>query len=175
MKRKIGTRDLVLAALMLAIGLIVPSIFHSTGIPGNIFLPMHIPVLLAGFLLPPVLALIVGVLTPLLSSVLTGMPIFFPMAIIMMFELGVYGLTASILNRKMEVATIPSLLTSMVVGRIVAGLVVFVLVALFGVKLDPIQFVKGGIVTGFPGIIIQLVLVPSLVFLINKYTTINLD
>ena len=175
MKRKITTRDLVVAALILALGIIIPGIFHSTGIPGKVFLPMHIPVLLGGFMLPPSLAFLVGIMTPLLSSLLTGMPALFPMAVIMIFELGFYGLIASILNRKLNVSVIGSLLIAMVVGRVVAGLVVFVLVALFGQEMDPLLFIKGGVITGLPGIVIQVVLIPTLMHLINRYTTINLD
>src|SRR5690625_750917 len=90
-ENRITTRSLVTAGLLLAIGIIIPSIFHTTGIPGTVFLPMHIPVLLGGFLLPLPLAFLLGVLTPMLNSIITGMPPLFPMAIIMVFELGFYG------------------------------------------------------------------------------------
>ncbi|MBC8591326.1 ECF transporter S component [Wansuia hejianensis] len=169
------TTNIVMSGLLLALGLIIPGIFHATGIPGTIFLPMHIPVLLGGFLLPPVYALLLGILTPILSSLITGMPPLFPMAVIMVFELGIYGLIASLLYRKLELNLIISLIISMIVGRVVAGLVVFILVQWFGQQMDPVLFVKGGVMTGLPGIVIQLIIIPGLMYLINRYTTINFD
>ncbi|CAK7084867.1 ECF transporter S component [Tissierella sp. P1] len=175
MYEKNNTKRLIIAGLLLAIGVIIPTIFHTTGIPGNIFLPMHVPVLIGGFLLPPYLALLLGMLTPILNSLITGMPPLFPMAVIMIFELGIYGLVASILYRKLELPSVVALIISMIAGRIMAGLVVFILAAFFAIEMDPMIFVIGGVTTGIPGIIIQLVLVPSLVYSIVRYTTIDLD
>lgn len=172
---RIDTKKLVIAGLLLAIGIILPSIFHTTGIPGTIFLPMHISVLLGGFLLPPSLAFLLGALTPILNNLVTGMPVLFPMVVIMTFELGIYGFIASLMYRKLHANMILSLIVSMIVGRLVAGFIVFLLVVLFTVQMDPIIFVKTAIITGLPGIIIQIILIPTLVYSINRYTTINLD
>lgn len=168
--KKITTRELVLSGLLLAAGLILPMIFHMFSMTGPVFLPMHIPVLIGGLLLPPALAFPLGVITPLLSSLLTGMPVAFPMAPIMAFELGLYGLSASIATRKIKLSTIPSLIIAMIDGRIGAGLAVALLVKLFGVKMNPIMFVKGAIVTGLPGILIQLVFIPALIYAIKSFT-----
>ncbi len=169
MNRNSTTKEIVLSGLLLASGLILPSIFHSFGMTGPIVLPMHIPVLIGGFLLSPHLALILGIITPILSGLLTGMPVMFPMAVIMAVELGVYGLTASVATRKFNLSVIPSLIISMITGRIAAGITVAALVQLFGVKLDPVLFVKGAVVTGIPGIIIQLIFIPALIFALKKY------
>lgn len=175
MYEKNNTKRLIIAGLLLAIGIIIPMIFHTTGIPGTVFLPMHIPVLIGGFLLPPYLALLLGMLTPILNSLITGMPTVFPMAMIMVFELGIYGLVASVLYRKFELPSIIALIISMIAGRIMAGLVVFILAAFFGIQMDPMTFIISGVTTGIPGIIIQLVLIPSLIYSIVRYTTIDLD
>lgn len=170
MKSKITTQELVLSGLLLASGIILPMIFHTFSMTGPAFLPMHIPVLIGGMLLPPVLALLLGVITPIMSSVLTGMPVAFPMAIIMAFELGTYGLAASIVTRKLKLNTIPALIIAMIDGRIVAGLTVAALVRLFGIDMNPILYVKGAIVTGMPGLIIQLIFVPVVVYAIRSVT-----
>lgn len=177
MNYRTKTTNIVIAGLLVAIGVIIPSIFHTVGIAGKVFLPMHIPVLLGGFLLSPMYALLVGMVTPILNSVLTGMPPIFPMALIMMFELGIYGLVASFLYRKLKIPLIISLILSMISGRIVLGLAVFVLATGFGLEVlgDPIMFVKTGAVLAIPGIIIQIILIPVLMYGVNKYTTINLD
>ncbi len=163
------TKELVLGGLLLASGILLPMIFHMFSLTGPIALPMHIPVLIGGFLLAPKLALALGIMTPVLSGLLTGMPVMFPMSIIMAVELGVYALTASLATRKFNLSTIPSLIISMISGRIGAGLAVAALVALFGVKMNPIVFVKGAVITGLPGIIIQLIFIPSLVYGIHAY------
>lgn len=168
--KKITTRELVLSGLLLAAGLILPMIFHMFSMTGPVFLPMHIPVLIGGLLLPPSLAIPLGIITPLLSSTLTGMPVAFPMAPIMAVELGVYGLSASIATRKLKLNSILSLIIAMVDGRIAAGLAVAVLVKLFGVNMNPIMFVKGAIVTGLPGLIIQLIFIPALIYALKSFT-----
>lgn len=166
MNNKITTKEIVLGGLLLATGLILPMIFHLFGLTGQIALPMHIPVLIGGFLLSPSLALSLGIITPLVSSVLTGMPVLFPMAVIMMFELGTYALTASLLSGKIKMKIIPSLIGAMAAGRIAAGLTVAALVALFGVKMNPVLYIKGAVIAGIPGIIIQLLFVPSIVYVL---------
>lgn len=168
MNKKFTTKDLVLTGLLLALGLVLPNIFHLFGGTGPVFLPMHIPVLIGGFVLPPYLALLLGIVTPLVSSVLTGMPVMFPMGVIMLFELGVYGTAASLANRKLRLSSIPSLIIAMIAGRVAAGIVVFVLSSSFGVQMDAITYVKGAIVTGLPGIAIQIIFIPSILYALKK-------
>lgn len=180
MKRKNYGNKIVIAGLLLAIGVIIPYIFHMSGIAGTIFLPMHIPVLLGGFLLPPQLAFVLGALTPLLNTLLSGMPALFPVSIIMVVELGFYGLITSLLYRKFRLPSIFTLIISMIVGRLMAGAMVYLLAIFFSgdlppVFLDPMKFIITGIATGLPGIIIQLILIPTLIYSIMKYTTIDLD
>lgn len=163
------TKEMILSGLLLASGILLPMVFHMFSLTGPIALPMHIPVLIGGFLLSPQLALLLGITTPVLSGMLTGMPVMFPMSIIMAFELGTYGLTASLATRKLNLSIIPSLIISMITGRIAAGITVAALVQLFGVKMNPVLFVKGAIITGIPGIIIQLIFIPTLIYTIKAY------
>ena len=160
-------KQMVLAGLMLAMGIVLPVTFHMLGL-GSTFLPMHIPVLLAGFILDLPFAFLVGAATPLLSSLLTGMPPLFPVLPYMVCELAAYAAVASIMSsRKYNVYL--SLLASMLAGRIVAGLAVWVLANLFAANLpSPPVFVASAVTTGLPGIVVQLVLLPPLVVLLNK-------
>jgi len=174
MKERNHVRNLVISGLLLALGLIIPYIFHSSGIAGNIFLPMHVPVLIGGFLLPPQFALLLGILTPIINSLITGMP-GFPIVLIMIFELGTYGLLASVFYLKLRLPSVFALILSMIGGRIMAGLVVFILAIFFAIPLEPITYVIGAITTGIPGIVIQLILIPILIHGIVRYTTIYLD
>lgn len=163
------TKEIVLSGLLLASGIILPMIFHMFSLTGPIALPMHIPVLIGGFLLSPPIALLLGITTPIISGLLTGMPVMFPMAIIMALELGIYGLTASLAARKFKLSIFPALIISMIAGRIAAGLTVALLVQLFGLKMNPLIFIQGAIITGIPGIIIQLIFIPALIHAIKSY------
>ena len=123
MNRKFTTNEVILSGLLLATGIILPMIFHMFSLTGPIALPMHIPVLMGGFLLPPQLALLLGITTPFVSSVMTGMPVFFPMAIIMSVELGTYGLTASLASKKFAASIVRLVVTTRALSAIRAGAV----------------------------------------------------
>lgn len=169
-----NTRNMILSGFFMAIGLLLPAIFHLFGGAGKVFLPMHIPVLIAGFFLPPFYAALVGLLTPLLSSALTGMPVLYPILPIMMGELMVYGLVISCLGHGRMKNVLGRLVAGMVAGRIVAGLIVFILGITFGLKINPLIYLQGAIVTGLPGLVIQFLMIPSLIILIqNRNQTIN--
>ena len=86
------SKKIVLSGLFIALGVVVPMIFHTVNLAGPIFLPMHIPVLLAGFLLGPVYGGIVGIICPVISGLATGMPPLMPNMPIMAFELCGYGI-----------------------------------------------------------------------------------
>ena len=162
------TREMITSALMIALGLILPLIFHMFG-AGSVFLPMHIPILIGGFFAGVPFAMAAGMITPFLSSIFTSMPPLFPIMPIMVVELGVYGTVASLLYRKLKLNVVIALLGSMVAGRIAAGLSVWVLAIFFSVKFKPIAFVTGAISTGLPGIIIQILVVPVIVTIIKEY------
>ena len=126
MKKQMTVRKTVLAALFLAIGLILPFITMQIPAVGKMLCPMHIPVLLCGYILGGPYGLIVGFITPLLRSVTFGMPVMLPNAICMAFELATYGLVSGILSGKMKKdmrSLYISLIISMLAGRLVWGLV----------------------------------------------------
>ncbi len=162
------TRQMTYAALFLAVSVILPSIFHMSGIDGRIFLPMHLPILLSGFFISPGMAFVVGLLAPFLNTLVSGMPVLFPIAIIMSVELSVYGFVTALIagsNRRMPFA---ALVLAMVLGRLAAGITVYVLVALFGVTINPAIYLQGAVLTGIPGIVIQLILIPLLLKYIKR-------
>ena len=161
------TREIIVGALLIAAGLALPSLFHMFAMGGRIFLPMHIPVLLAGLLISPPMALLVGALTPLLSSILTGMPPAFPTMVVMMFELGSFGLIVSLARTRFNQSTYPALIIGILSGRIISALVMWFIGLFIQVDINPLFYVVNNIVTGLPGIIIQLILVPALAYAIR--------
>lgn len=163
------TRQLVLSGLFIAIGVLLPVIFHMFGL-GSVFLPMHLPVLMAGFLVDVPFGILVGAITPILSSLITGMPPAFPVLPYMVFELATYGGSASLFYRKLKFNIYISLIFSMVLGRVVSAIVVWILATFFMAKLPgPFVFIAGSITKGLPGIVIQLILIPILMIALERY------
>ncbi len=157
----------VTAGLMLALGILLPyATAHGFGMPGNILLPMHIPVLLCGFLCGPVFGAASGVILPFLNSILTGMPVLYPTGILMMAELAVYGLMCGLLFkvnffRKSTWGTYIALIIAMVSGRIIYLICAKALI-FFDTTASAVPLVAM-VVKGMPGIVIQLAVIPTLV------------
>ncbi|HID96107.1 MAG TPA: ECF transporter S component [Candidatus Latescibacteria bacterium] len=147
--------------LWTAVGVVVPFLFHQAGIAGKILLPMHFPVLLAGFLLGPWAGFWVGVLSPTLSFLLTGMPPF-PIVLAMVPELIAYGAIGGWLHGR-GIGVILALLGAMAAGRVVLGLAIWGLTIGLGLRISPVAFVTGAVLTGLPGIAIQLGTIPIIV------------
>ncbi|MCD5414214.1 MAG: ECF transporter S component [Clostridiales bacterium] len=151
-------------ALFIALGVLFPQLFHLVGFGGPVFLPMHIPVLLAGLLVCPIAGLYVGLITPILSYFLTGMPPMSPPILpIMIFELAIYGLVAGVLYRKLKLNIFVSLIGAMISGRIMYGFVLVIMLNIFAIQLPPGLTLKAAILTGMPGMLIQLTFIPILV------------
>ena len=165
----LNTRSVAGGALCVALGIVLPMAFHLTGMGGKVFLPMHIPVFLAGLLFGPRTGLIAGVLSPALSSLLTGMPpIMPPVAQVMLFELGAYGFLSGWIRQRSNSYILP-LAAAMFGGRIVAGLVGWGLLPLFGFPGLPVLFpLTVSLVTGLPGIALQILSLPALASLLER-------
>lgn len=163
-----SVRKLVYTALCIGLGLVLPTVFHFFGAgAGKVFLPMHIPVLLCGFVAGPAYGLACGVILPLLSAAVTGMPPLFPMGLAMALECGAYGLATGWLYARWR-RVYPSLLLAMAAGRVVSGLANALFMGLAGNPYTLSVWMAGAFVTPIPGILIQLVLVPALVYALER-------
>ena len=166
--RTIDIKNLNLAGLFIALGVIIPYFAgHAFGIPGVVFLPMHIPVLMAGLLLGWRYGAIVGVLAPLLSSLLTGMPALWPQLPMLGSELVIFGLVAGLVRKKFKWNLYGSLIVAMIAGRMIGAGVMALVLAPPNLNLL-IGMVTERLTTGLPGIGIQLVFIPGLVMLIER-------
>ena len=162
-------KRLVFTAACIALCVVLPLAFHSIPNAGTVFLPMHIPVLLCGLVCGWPYGLLTGLLGPLLSSVITGMP---PAAMLppMMVECGVYGLVTGLMMRYVRTGRLLpdlyiSMLAAMVLGRTVSGLAKALI---FTPGIAPFAWVTTSLVAGIPGIVIQLVLMPLLIFTLTR-------
>lgn len=164
-------RKTVFSALFLSLGLVLP--FLTAQIPdiGNMLLPMHFPVLFCGLICGPLCGGIVGFVTPLLRSVLFGMPMLYPNALGMAFELMTYGAVIGLiylLFRKKNLLTLYiSLISAMLAGRIVWGIAQTILLGLSGKSFALTMFWTNGFIQAVPGILLQLILIPPLMLAIQ--------
>lgn len=180
-----STRKMILAALFLALGLVLPFLTGQIPAVGKMLLPMHIPVLLCGFVCGWQYGLLVGFIVPLFRSVLFGMPIMMPTAVGMAFELAMYGLICGLLyggsaycklscckrlsgNVGKMINIYLTLVTAMLGGRIIWGIVS---IALYGIRGNAFSwqlFMGGALLNAVPGIVLQLVMIPVIVVILEK-------
>ena len=175
--KKENLLKMVLSGMFLALAYVLPFLTVQDPSLGQVFCPMHIPVLLCGFICGWHWGLAVGFIAPLLRSFTLGMPVMFPAAVCMAFELAVYGLTAGILhktfpNKKAYIYL--SLLIAMLLGRIVWGTAMFICMQMSGGAFTFAAFIAGAFTNAIPGIIVQIVLIPVLVMLLENSKIIKL-
>lgn len=154
-------RELSLAGMLGALGLLLPIGFHALGWGGKIFLPMHLPLVVAGFLVGPATAASLGFLVPLLSSALTGMPpLAPPIAPLMSLELMAKGALASLLYRRLALPMWFVLPVVLIVDWAVLGAAAYAAAGFFGITTGALKYVWAAIALSWPGTVLQLVGVP---------------
>ena len=168
---KTNVKTLTLSAMFLAVALVLPFITGQIPEIGAMLCPMHLPVLLCGYFCGGPWGLAVGLIAPVLRSMIFGMPPMYPTAISMAFELAAYGAISGLLYTKLpktKASVYISLVTAMIVGRLVWGAARFVFAGLditaFGLQ----AFWAGAVTSAIPGIILQLILIPILVIALDK-------
>ncbi|MBN1154645.1 ECF transporter S component [candidate division KSB1 bacterium] len=169
---KIDTRQITLTALFLALCIIVPIVFHMLG-AGAIFLPMFLPILVAALILRYPYGLIVGTLGPLISSLTTGMPVLFPMAIFMSVEGLTMTFVAGYLYRSRKFSVLLSIAIALTIDRIILFFMVILVVPLLG--LPPKMFSLLSILYSLPGVVLQLIVVPIIISALRHTKSINLE
>ena len=169
MKTRSAIRNLTMAAVCVALCVVLPIAFHSIPDAGTVFLPMHIPVLICGMICGWPYGLLCGLMGPLVSSALTGMP---PIAILpaMMVECGTYGMVSGLVLKVVHTQrTYADLyiaqIMAMLAGRVVSG-IAKALIFSPGMALS--AWVTASFITALPGILIQLIFLPSVVCTLMK-------
>ena len=163
-------RKLTYAALFLALALVLPFLTGQIPQIGSALSPMHIPVLLCGFLVGWPWGLAVGFIAPLLRSVIFGMPVMVPGAVAMAFELAVYGLVSGILYRllpKKKWSIYVTLIVAMLAGRVVWGIARLIIAGLSGNSFTWALFLAGAFTNAIPGIILHIILIPVIVMVLE--------
>lgn len=160
----------IITAVCIALCYVIPLMFHGIQNAGSIFCPMHIPVFICGLICGWQYGLLCGIAGPALSSALSSMP---PVAILpsMMVELAVYGTVAGLMMKLVRTKSTYadlyiSLIVAIVCGRVLAGLAKALIFARGSYSMS--AWIAGSVVTSWPGTVIQLVFIPTIVFALMK-------
>lgn len=167
----LSIRKLIYSALFLALAIVLPFLTGQIQQFGQMLCPMHIPVMLCGFLCGWQWGLAVGATAPLLRSLMLTRPPIYPDAVCMAFELAIYGLLTGILYKNLKFGKFTvyaSLIISMLAGRAVWGAARFICSGLDASKFGFSAFISGAFTTAIPGIIIQLMIIPPIVMLARR-------
>lgn len=175
MRTKNSIKNMTMAAVCVALCVVLPIAFHSIPDAGSVFLPMHIPVLICGMICGWPYGFLCGLVGPLLSSALTGMP---PIAFLpaMMVECAAYGMVSGLMLKYVHTKSTYAdlyiaLITAMIAGRVISGIAKALI---FTPGLAMSAWITASFVTALPGILIQLVFLPGVVFTLMKAKVIPL-
>lgn len=164
-------KRLVISSMLLALGIVLPFFTGQIKEIGDSLLPMHLPVMLCGAICGWKYGLTIGMAMPIIRSVSFGMPPIYPNAVWMAIELATYGLVIGILYSKLRAkgtrGIILALIISMLAGRIAWGVSKAVLLGVTDKGFTMHAFLVGGFADAVPGIIIQLILVPVIVGIVE--------
>lgn len=169
--KKDYVRRLVTTGVCIALALVLPLITGQIREIGRMLCPMHIPVIICGFVCGPVWAGAAGFIAPLLRFLIFGKPLLMPTGIAMAFELMTYGVICGLLSAKLPqklAYTYVSLVTAMICGRLVSGFVQLALVGFDITKYPFSTFIAAVLTSSVPGIVLQLVLIPPVVTMVRK-------
>lgn len=171
MKKHNQLLKMILSALFLALAYVMPFLTGQIPQIGSMLCPMHIPVLLCGFICGWPWGLVVGFISPLFRSLTLGMPPPFPTALCMAFELAAYGAISGLMHRflpRKKPYIYVSLLTAMIVGRLIWGAAMLICMGVTGGSFAFTAFLSGAVLNAVPGIIIQIILIPIIVMVTEK-------
>lgn len=169
--KELSTKKLVLSGLFLALGLVMPFLTAQIPSVASKLLPMHIPVLLCGFICGGSYGLIIGLIVPVFRSMLFGMPPMLPTAVAMAFELAAYGCVSGLLYKllpRKNIFIFVSLIISMICGRIIWGIARFFLYGLSGTAFTWELFLAGAFLNAIPGIVIQIIIIPIIIITLSR-------
>lgn len=165
-------KNITLSAMFLGLALVLPFLTGQIQVVGKMLLPMHLPVLLCGLICGWQYGAVIGFVTPIMRSLIFGMPPLYPTALAMAFELAAYGFFVGFLFSHAKWQCIKSLyrclLIAMIAGRAVSGLANIILLGIRGDSYTLSAFIAAHFTSAIPGIILQLTLIPAVMLLLNR-------
>ena len=170
-EHKMKNRNLALSAMFLALAFIIPLATGQVPQINSVLCPMHIPIFLCGYFCSKEYGFLVGAAAPILRSVIFGVPLMFPTAIAMAFELAAYGFFSGLLFEllpKKNINIYTSFIVAKIIGRAMWGIAHFCLLGFDASKYNLTSFRATGIVSALPGTAIQLLLIPAIIIIVKN-------
>ncbi|HAX59854.1 MAG TPA: ECF transporter S component [Eubacterium sp.] len=167
-----NVKKLAVTAMLFAVGMVLPFFIGQIPAIGKMLLPMHIPVLLCGFIVGWQYGALIGFLLPIVRGLVFGMPPLYPNAIAMAFEMAAYGFVSGYLysHARWQCTKMLyiSLVTAMLAGRIVWAFAEVILLGIGGNIFTWKMFAAGAFLNAIPGIIVQLTLIPLIMVALRR-------
>ena len=167
-----NVKKLAVTAMLFAVGMVLPFFIGQIPAIGKMLLPMHIPVLLCGFIVGWQYGALIGFLLPIVRGLVFGMPPLYPNAVAMAFEMAAYGFVSGYLysHARWQCTKMLyiSLVTAMLAGRIVWAFAEVILLGIGGNTFTWEMFAAGAFLNAIPGIIVQLVLIPLIMVALRR-------
>ena len=167
-----NVKKLAVTAMLFAVGMVLPFFIGQIPAIGKMLLPMHIPVLLCGFIVGWQYGALIGFLLPIVRGLVFGMPPMYPNAVAMAFEMAAYGFVSGYLysHARWQCTKMLyiSLVTAMLAGRIVWAFAEVILLGIGGNIFTWKMFAAGAFLNTIPGIIVQLTLIPLIMVALRR-------
>lgn len=171
-------KKLTLSALFLAVGFVLPMLFGQIPVIGQMLLPMHIPIFLCAMLCGWKYSAVIGFILPILRSLIFSVPILYPTAVAVAFELATYGIVTGVIYASARRQTLKTVYLSMGVamlcGRVVRCVAEIILLGIQGKAFAWQSFASGVLLSAIPGIILQLTLIPAIMAVLSRAGAITL-
>jgi hypothetical protein len=165
-------KNLTLSSLFIALAVTIPILLHSFGV-GPMLLPMFWPVAVSFYFLPLSYACAVGILSPLLSTMLTGMPpVSPPIVLAVMLELLVLTWVGNIVYFKLSSGTFFPIFAGLLASRFALFYVLLKLAPIFGLPSRLFSF--AAIVHSLPGTLFMLIAIPLIVSSLKREAVITI-
>lgn len=174
MERNKPIYQLIISALLLALGLVLPFLTGQLPSLGQALCPLHLPALIAGLTCGGGWGAALGLMLPIVRSLLFGMPVMMPTAVSMAVELAAYGLVCGLMypqlcqRMRRLPAMVLALLVAMVAGRILGGGAKAALMGLTGGSFSFAVFISSYFTSTVPGALVQLLVIPPVVLALEK-------
>lgn len=167
-----NVKKLAVTAMLFAVGMVLPFFIGQIPVIGKMLLPMHIPVLLCGFIVGWQYGALIGFLLPIVRGLVFGMPPLYPNAVAMAFEMAAYGFVSGYLysHARWQCTKMLyiSLVTAMLAGRLVWAFAEVILLGIGGNIFTWKMFAAGAFLNAIPGIIVQLTLIPLIMVALRR-------
>ena len=162
---QLKTREITWISLFIVLAIITPIVFHLFG-AGLMFLPMFLPIILSGYFLDLPGAILVGLLAPWVSGVVTGMPPLIPVAPIITVQVVSAVSMVSYLYHRKRIHYFLCLVAGIVAERFSLILMMYLVAPLL--NLPPKLLSWGSFIYSLPGIVLQLFVIPVVLLIVWK-------